>query len=50
MGKAHNTYQEDLGSRTRKEDGGLKTYEFLGQGGCLNWTKLAQEGHDDLRL
>jgi len=37
MGKACNTYDEDLGSKS------CKTYECLREGGFLNWTKLAKE-------
>ena len=50
MGKVCSTHEEDLGSKTCKEGGGLETYECLGEGGCLNWTKLAQEVQDDFRL
>jgi hypothetical protein len=47
MGKACSTYDEVLGSKTCKEDGGLKTNKYLREGEFLNWTKLAQEVHDD---
>ena len=50
LGEACNACDEDLGSKTRKEYGGLKTCACLGEGGFLNWTKLAHEVHDDVRL
>jgi len=47
--KVCSTYEEDLGSKSCKEDGGFEKYECLREGGFLNWTKLAQDVHDDNR-